>query len=126
MSVIRHIITLNTVKIKIKLPRSDLRSSTNRNLNNYTPNKSIPITPEMITRRIEENSFFFIRFQMIGMRIITDNTTGERQSNVKLIFFMLSMPKNTVRAIVTATERISPPSAGRILAINVLTGAYFK
>ena len=63
---------------------------------------------------------------MIGMRIITDNTTGERQSNVKLIFFMLSMPKNTVRAIVTATERISPPSAGRILAINVLTGAYFK
>lgn len=90
------------------------------------PNSTIPRTPEITTSRMEENSFFLKRFHTSGTAITTASTTSVRQSNAKLIFLTVSIPKNTVRAIVTATERMSPPRAGRILAMNVLTGGYLR
>ena len=75
---------------------------------------------------MDENSFFLMRFHTSGMAITTPSTAKVRQSNDKVIFFMVSMPKNTVSAIVRATERIKPPRAGRMPAINLFTGGYFK
>ena len=82
--------------------------------------------PEMTTSRIEENSFFLMRFHMIGIAITTANTTSVLGSNERFILLMVSIPKNTVKAIVTATDTIRPPRAGRILAMNILTGGYLS
>ena len=92
----------------------------------YIPNKSIPKTPEMTTSKIEENSFFLMRFHIIGIAITTVSTISVLGSNERFIVLTVSMPKKTAKAIVTATDTIRPPRAGRILAINVLTGGYFN
>ena len=49
--------------------------------------------PEMTTSRIEENSFFLLRFHSIGIAITTASTTSVLGSNERFVVVMVSIPK---------------------------------
>ena len=49
--------------------------------------------PEMTTSRIEENSFFLLRFHSIGIAITTASTISVLGSNERFVVVMVSIPK---------------------------------